>query len=581
MASRKAFLVRNLEDVEAYYPDDGDSLAWVAASGVWMPVAISGGSGVSDHGDLTGLADDDHEQYLLADGSRICSGDFTVGDGTGASTVFIKGASGNNRTLAFNTGDEARWYIIGADNTAESGSNVGSDFSIHRYDDAGAWIATVLKATRSTGDISMYKDVRIGGGLYVGGTGNDPIQGVIQSVGDMRAGGGLVVGSTSPNPASGYGVMSGGLSIGDTTPPFEVPGTLYFDFGTPSYGFISAPEPLFMSAGTIYDSGNWKQLGSSTAATFYISNTTGLVFRTDQTSRSPGDANVFQTKMDLSMAGNMRLEGGLTIGYILGTSDPDAVVFYYGVTRMGEIGAPDGNWLRINNTTDKPIYTPRYMRVDGGLSVTSSINDAGAGQLAATGLFIYNGATMVGDIKCYDTTWLRINETSLKKIWMPNDAYVGGHFTVGSFSPEGADGTILYYANLISYKNSVQYPVYAYHPYTTKKTSTAWDGDARSTTGATKIDLSVVFGIPAGVKAVQVRLYARDSAGHPQNGLYFGVGYSLADPFLLTVRPIGDDIIQENNGMVTCDANGDIYFRIGTSSGSSMDCWIEILGYVI
>ena len=46
---------------------------------------------------------------------------------------------------------------------------------------------------------------------------------------------------------------------------------------------------------------------------------------------------------------------------------------------------------------------------------------------------------------------------------------------------------------------------------TTPLTSTAWDGDSFSTTGKTLIDLSSVFGVPAGVKAVLVRMIARDS----------------------------------------------------------------------
>ncbi|MDD5527223.1 MAG: hypothetical protein PHE11_07475, partial [Candidatus Omnitrophica bacterium] len=53
-------------------------------------------------------------------------------------------------------------------------------------------------------------------------------------------------------------------------------------------------------------------------------------------------------------------------------------------------------------------------------------------------------------------------------------------------------------------------------------TSTAWDGDARSTTAKTKIDLSVVFGVPAGAKGIFVRLVARDSgssAGYCQLAL--------------------------------------------------------------
>lgn len=54
MGSRKIYLSRNIEDVEAYYPDDNDSLVWVAASGFWMPVAVSGGeAGVTDFLDLT------------------------------------------------------------------------------------------------------------------------------------------------------------------------------------------------------------------------------------------------------------------------------------------------------------------------------------------------------------------------------------------------------------------------------------------------------------------------------------------------------------------------------------------------
>ena len=38
-----------------------------------------GGGGVTDHGALSGLADDDHPQYLLADGSRPMSGNLLMG----------------------------------------------------------------------------------------------------------------------------------------------------------------------------------------------------------------------------------------------------------------------------------------------------------------------------------------------------------------------------------------------------------------------------------------------------------------------------------------------------------------------
>ena len=44
-------------------------------------VTLSAPAGVSDHGALSGLADDDHSQYLLADGSRSLAGNLAVGAG--------------------------------------------------------------------------------------------------------------------------------------------------------------------------------------------------------------------------------------------------------------------------------------------------------------------------------------------------------------------------------------------------------------------------------------------------------------------------------------------------------------------
>ena len=43
---------------------------------------VSTTSGVTDHGNLTGLSDDDHSQYLLANGSRQLSSDWAFGSDT-------------------------------------------------------------------------------------------------------------------------------------------------------------------------------------------------------------------------------------------------------------------------------------------------------------------------------------------------------------------------------------------------------------------------------------------------------------------------------------------------------------------
>ena len=116
---------------------------------------------------------------------------------------------------------------------------------------------------------------------------------------------------------------------------------------------------------------------------------------------------------------------------------------------------------------------------------------------------------------------------------------------------------------------------------TTPLTSTSWDGDAFSTTAKTLIDLSAVFGVPAGVKAVLVRLATRDSgssSGFCQLGLSpNNTANSVAVQAYL--QGVADDVYVSANGIVPCDANGDIYYQISASGTGTLDAIIEIWGY--
>lgn len=120
-----------------------------------------------------------------------------------------------------------------------------------------------------------------------------------------------------------------------------------------------------------------------------------------------------------------------------------------------------------------------------------------------------------------------------------------------------------------------------WHFLTAPLTSTAWDGDARSTTAKTLIDLSAVFGVPAGVKAVLVRLVTRDSgssAGYCQLGLSPN---STADSVAIQcyLQGVANDVYISANGIVPCDANGDIYYQVVASGTGTLDATIEIWGY--
>ena len=71
-----------------------------------------------------------------------------------ATRLAIRGDAGQNRLISYRTGALQRFGLY-VNNTAESGSNVGSDFAIRAYDDAGTLLSTPLFIKRSTGNVGI------------------------------------------------------------------------------------------------------------------------------------------------------------------------------------------------------------------------------------------------------------------------------------------------------------------------------------------------------------------------------------------------------------------------------------------
>jgi hypothetical protein len=117
---------------------------------------------------------------------------------------------------------------------------------------------------------------------------------------------------------------------------------------------------------------------------------------------------------------------------------------------------------------------------------------------------------------------------------------------------------------------------------TTRLTSTAWDGDSFSTTAKTLIDLSAVFGVPAGVKAVLAGVSIRDSGSAASTGgcylILSPVNTTLVGVYTYCAG-LTNDAFTHHNIIVPCDANGDIYYQINASGSGTMDAYIEIWGY--
>jgi hypothetical protein len=74
----------------------------------------------------------------------------------------IDGDTGFNRLISYRTGALPRWGLY-ADNTAESGSNAGTNFAIRRYNDAGTFVAAPLSINRATGLTTISESLNLGG----------------------------------------------------------------------------------------------------------------------------------------------------------------------------------------------------------------------------------------------------------------------------------------------------------------------------------------------------------------------------------------------------------------------------------
>jgi len=78
-----------------YHATDRDSANFTGTS--WTDLTDGGATTLHkhDHGGMDGLADDDHTQYILANGTRVLTGDWDAGEFTITSKTIIAGDHGN------------------------------------------------------------------------------------------------------------------------------------------------------------------------------------------------------------------------------------------------------------------------------------------------------------------------------------------------------------------------------------------------------------------------------------------------------------------------------------------------------
>ena len=123
----------------------------------------------------------------------------------------------------------------------------------------------------------------------------------------------------------------------------------------------------------------------------------------------------------------------------------------------------------------------------------------------------------------------------------------------------------------------------AFVPLTTPLTSTDFDGDAFSTTAKTKIDLSVKFGAPAGIRAALIEVGINDSGSDSAGqDVMFGLAPNDTDlefAGLLVIRGFDNDRQFRQTMVVPCDSNGDIYYQCIATGTDTLDVVLQVWGY--
>ncbi len=83
--------------------------------------------------------------------------------------MVIDGDTSQNKIITYRTNGLQRFGLY-TDNTPESGTNVGSDFRLRSYNDAGTLLTTPLFVKRSTGNVGINTTTDAGFKLDVNGT---------------------------------------------------------------------------------------------------------------------------------------------------------------------------------------------------------------------------------------------------------------------------------------------------------------------------------------------------------------------------------------------------------------------------
>ena len=248
--------------------------------------------------------------------------------------IRVRGAAATDRSLFFSTLGSKRW-ALSENNVAESGSNLGSNFVITRYDDAGASLGNVFAIARNTGAISTSGDLTIGGAATATGgffgTFNGTFAGTVAAAGadkqvQFNSGGNL-----SADSNFNWDNTNKAVGIGTTTPSTKA----VLDLTSTTKGFL-APRMTTVQRDAIASPVTGLQVYNTTTNALNIYNGTSwggvgggtLASLSDATITSPANSDVLQYSSGTSKWVNTPL-----VSAVAGAAGPSFLVHKNGAAQ--------------------------------------------------------------------------------------------------------------------------------------------------------------------------------------------------------------------------------------------------------
>jgi hypothetical protein len=510
------------------------------------------GGGQLDHGlALSGLGDDDHPQYLLADGTRALAGSllpavsdtYDLGDPSHlirkiwASELDAVVFAQNSITLL------GGWFMV----TKNQGTLAADVTAAATQIDFGtAMTAGDFVLLRSSLQVEYLQvGTLVSGTTYnvtrnLDGTGaNDwPAGSVFAVLGQLGDGRIEMSAYTTPRIRVGtqgatYNAVTDWVAIGDLNGTFGVGSETYGlgvgDYAGGNYMIYNPPadEPFQIHAGN-----GGVTLGNS-----------GLTMQSVG-QPAPGPSYYDEVKSVKFMEG-----ANLTAALWAWKSGSGYKGFEISVPP--EVG--HNSWLTIATEAPSGSNALTKLQATSGSNSCSVTVEPAEVEISGGNLSVYGNGIRLG---------MSYHAVGNGDIYAEGDITVDGNITVGgTLTKSGRTG-------------------YIFVPLTTPLTSTAWDGDARSTTDKTLIDLSAVFGAPAGVKAILAWVEVKDS-GSASGDCWICLSPNATAYSGLYASPYGNpnDVPFRNTMTIPCNANGDIYYQTLATGSGTLDVVIHIWGY--